>query len=473
MRKIWIWVLVLGLCLLLLAGALFMIQYRSYALSMTMLDKPIMAVEVGQTFDDPGAAAESYDWLRGYRDVPVSCTGTVDTAVPGVYKLTYTAEFHGIFCSESREVYVVESLDPVITLHQESGSYTLPGQEYAEEGYTATDWFDGDITHLVQRTEQDGVVTYTVTSSSGRTATAVRNIFYDDPFAPELVLNGGEEITVGAGQSFQDPGFTATDNVDGDLTEQVQVSGQVDIYAPGDYELLYTVTDSWGNTTTAVRKVTVDITMKNPIVPTGKVIYLTFDDGPGPYTNQLLDILAKYNVKATFFVVNSPNISIVKRMAEEGHSIGLHSTNHRYSQIYASEEAFYADMYKLQAIVAEYTGEKTYLVRFPGGSSNTISRRYCEGIMTQLTQSLPENGFRYFDWNVSSSDASSATTAEEVYRNVINGISGKKVSVVLQHDIKDFSVAAVERIIIWALANGYTFLPLTTDSPACAHRVAN
>ena len=93
--------------------------------------------------------------------------------------------------------------------------------------------------------------------------------------------------------------------------------------------------------------------------------------------------------------------------------------------------------------------------------------------MTQLTQSLPENGFRYFDWNVSSSDASSATTAEEVYRNVINGISGKKVSVVLQHDIKDFSVAAVERIIIWALANGYTFLPLTTDSPACAHRVAN
>ena len=473
MKKIWIWVLVLSLCLLLLAGALFMIQYRSYALSMTMLGKPIMAVEVGQSFDDPGATAESYDWLRGYREAPVSCSGTVDTTVPGVYKLTYTAQFHGIVYSESREVHVVESLDPVITLHQEPGSYTLPGQEYVEEGYTATDWFDGDITHLVQRTEQDGVVTYTVTSSSGRTATAVRNIFYDDPVAPELVLNGGEEITVGAGQPFQDPGFTATDNVDGDLTEQVQVSGQVDIYAPGDYELLYTVTDSWGNTTTVVRKVTVDVTMKNPMVPTGKIVYLTFDDGPSIYTNELLDILAKYDVKATFFVVNSPNISIVKRMAEEGHSIGLHSTNHRYSQIYASEEAFYADMYKLQAIVAEYTGEKTYLVRFPGGSSNTISRRYCEGIMTQLTQSLPENGFRYFDWNVSSSDASSATTAEEVYRNVINGISGKKVSVVLQHDIKDFSVAAVERIIIWALANGYTFLPLTTDSPACAHSVAN
>lgn len=471
MKKIWIWVLVL--CVVVLAGALFVIQYKSYELSMTMLGEPVVAVEVGQSFDDPGATAESYDRLRGYREAPVTCHGTVDTNTPGVYKLTYEAEFHGIFRSQSREVHVVESLDPVITLHEEPGSYTLPGQEYVEEGYTATDWFDGDITHLVQRQEQDGNVYYTVTSSSGLTATAVRSIFYDDPIAPELILNGGEEITVGAGQPFQDPGFTATDNVDGDLTAQVQVSGHVDIYAPSDYELVYTVTDSWGNTTTAVRKVTVDVTMRNPIVPTGKVIYLTFDDGPSGYTAQLLDVLKKYDVKATFFVVNSPNISIVKRMAEEGHSIGLHSTNHKYSQIYTSEEAFYADMYKLQAIVAEYTGENTYLVRFPGGSSNTVSRRYCEGIMTQLTQSLPENGFRYFDWNVSSSDASSATTAEEVYRNVINGVSGKKVSIVLQHDTKDFSVAAVERIIIWALANGYTFLPLTTDSPSCAHRVAN
>lgn len=471
MKKIWIWVLVL--CVVVLAGALFVIQYKSYELSMTMLGEPVVAVEVGQNFDDPGATAESYDRLRGYREAPVTCHGTVDTNTPGVYKLTYEAEFHGIFRSQSREVHVVESLDPVITLHEEPGSYTLPGQEYVEEGYTATDWFDGDITHLVQRYKQDGNVYYTVTSSSGRTATAVRNIFYDDPIPPELILAEGEEITVGAGQPFQDPGFTATDNVDGDLTAQVQVSGHVDIYAPSDYELVYTVTDSWGNTTTAVRKVTVDVTMRNPIVPTGKVIYLTFDDGPSGYTAQLLDVLKKYDVKATFFVVNSPNISIVKRMAEEGHSIGLHSTNHKYSQIYTSEEAFYADMYKLQAIVAEYTGENTYLVRFPGGSSNTVSRRYCEGIMTQLTQSLPENGFRYFDWNVSSSDASSATTAEEVYRNVINGVSGKKVSIVLQHDTKDFSVAAVERIIIWALANGYTFLPLTTDSPSCAHRVAN
>ena len=473
MKKIWIWVLMLSLCLLLLAGALFMIQYRSYALSMTMLGKPIVAVEVGQTFDDPGAAAESYDWLRGYREVPVSCDGTVDTATVGVYKLIYTAEFHGIVYSESREVHVVESLDPVITLHQEPGSYTLPGQEYVEEGYTATDWFDGDITHLVQRHERDGVVTYTVTSSSGRTGTAVRNIFYDDPIAPELILNGGEAIIIGAGQPFQDPGFTATDNVDGDLTAQVQVSGQVDIYAPGDYELVYTVTDSWGNTTTVVRKVTVDVHMKNPMVPTGKVIYLTFDDGPSIYTDELLDILAKYDVKATFFVVNTEAIGMTARMVAEGHSVGVHSITHNYATIYSSDEAYYEDLYGMQAIIAEYTGQNTYLLRFPGGSSNVVSKRYCEGIMSRLVKSVKENGFRYFDWNVDSMDAGGARTADEVFQNVVNGIAGRKTAVVLQHDTKDFSVAAVEKIILWGLANGYTFLPLTTDSPACAHRVAN
>lgn len=466
-------VLILVLCVLLLAGALFTLQYRSYDLTLDLLGEPVVAVEVGQEFTDPGATAESHDFLRGYRGAPVARSGQLDTGKPGVYTLVYTANFHGLVRTLSRQVHVVESLDPVITLHTDPDTYTLPGHTYQEEGYTAIDWFDGDITHLVQRTEEDGKVTYTVTSSAGRTGTAVRQIHYDDPIPPELVLNEGEAITVGAGQRFQDPGCTATDNVDGDLTDQVQVSGEVDIYRTGDYELTYTVTDSWGNTTTAVRKVTVDATMKNPIVSTGKVIYLTFDDGPGPYTDQLLDILAKYDVKATFFVLNASNISIVKRMADEGHSIGLHSTNHNYREIYTSEEAFYADMYKLQAIVESYTGEKTYLVRFPGGSSNTVSRRYCEGIMTQLTQSLPENGFRYFDWNVSSGDASSATTAEEVYRNVINGISGKKSAVVLQHDIKGFSVAAVEKIILWGLANGYTFLPLTEDSPSCAHRVQN
>ena len=473
MKKAWIWILIPVLCVLILAGALFMIQYRSYGLSLYLQGEPLIAVQIGDTFQDPGAVAESYDWLRGERMAAVSCLGTVDTAKEGIYTLTYESEFHGIVRRETRQVYVVESLDPVITLHYEPDAYTLPGSEYQEEGYTATDWYDGDITHLVQRTEEEGKVTYTVTSSSGRTATVERTIFYDDPIAPELILTEGESVTIGAGQPFTDPGFTATDNVDGDLTDQVQVSGQVDIFSTGDYELTYTVTDSWGNTTTVVRTVTVDVTMKNPSVSTGKVIYLTFDDGPSNYTGELLDILAKYDVKATFFVVNTGNIAITSRMAAEGHTVAIHSATHNYSYIYSSEENYYADLYKMQNIIAEHTGQLSYLIRFPGGSSNTVSRRYNKGIMTRLTQSVKENGFKYFDWNVDSNDAGGASTADEVFRNVVNGVSGRKTAIVLQHDTQKFSIDAVERIIIWGLANGYTFLPLTSGSPSCAHGVAN
>ncbi len=473
MRKQWIWILIIVLCLAILACALFVIQLNSYGLSLDLLGEPLIAIEVGDTFSDPGAKAESYDWLRGERVAPVSCRGTVDTSKAGIYELTYEAQFHGIVRSVSRQVHVVDSLDPVIILQYDPDAYTLPGDEYVEEGYTATDWFDGDITHLVQRTEVDGKVIYSVTSSSGRSTTVERTIFYNDPMAPELTLNEGNTLTIGAGQPFVDPGFTATDNVDGDLTAQVQVSGHVDIYSTGNYELTYTVTDAWGNTTTAVRTVVVDVTMKNPSVSTGKVIYLTFDDGPSDYTDELLDILAKYDVKATFFVVNTGAIAITGRMAAEGHTVAIHSATHNYSYIYANEDNYYADLYKMQSIIAQYTGETSYLVRFPGGSSNTVSRRYNKGIMSRLTVSLKENGYKYFDWNVDSNDAGGASTSDEVFRNVVNGVSGRKTAIVLQHDTQLFSINAVERIIIWGLANGYTFLPLTSGSPTCAHGVAN
>lgn len=477
MNKKWIWVLVLGLCVVILAGALFIIQAKSYHLFMTMQGERVMAVEVGQDFTDPGATAESYDFLRGYRNVSVTCQGTVDTLQVGVYELTYTAELKGILSNsqrrEHREVHVVESLDPVITLHADPDTYTLPGSQYQEEGYTATDWYDGDITHLVQRTEYEDKIVYSVTSSSGRSATAERPVVYNDPIAPELVLTDGDAITISAGTVFQDPGFTATDNLDGDLTGQVQVSGEIDPYTTGEYTLTYTVTDSWGNTATAVRNVTVEFTLTNPTVSTGKVIYLTFDDGPSNYTGELLDILAKYNVKATFFVVNTGAIAITGRMVAEGHSVGIHSATHNFSYIYSSEESYYADLYYMQSIIAEHTGQTTYLLRFPGGSSNSISKQYNTGIMTRLSQSVRERGFQYFDWNVDSDDAGCATTAEEVYNNVVAGVTGRKTAIVLQHDTKDFSVAAVERIIMWGLMNGYTFLPLTAGSPSCSHVIVN
>ncbi len=474
MKKKWMIWLIAPICVLIAAAAaFFVLQQDRYTLSMDMEGRPVMAVELGQAFTDPGAQAQANDRWLGCQSVTVDRTGQVDTGTLGVYRLRYRADYHGRVCTAYRDVHVVESLAPVITLAADPDAYTLPGAVYEEEGYTATDWYDGDLTELVQRTEENGVITYTVTNSAGLSATVQRQIRYDDPIPPEIVLEGGTELTVPGGKPYEDPGFWAKDNVDGDLTEQVAVSGKVDAYRPGTYPVTYTVTDRWGNTTTLTRNVTVEVNLKNPDSSTGKIIYLTFDDGPGKYTGALLDILAKYDAKASFFLVSTGNMGISQRMVDEGHTVAIHTATHNYAQIYASDEAFFADLYRMQEIIAANTGKTTYLMRFPGGSSNSVSAAYNKGIMSRLVKSVREKGFYYFDWNVDSRDAGGAKTAEEVFENVIRGIEGKNTAVVLQHDIYEYSVDAVERIIVWGLANGYVFLPLTEGSPSCAHGTVN
>lgn len=208
------------------------------------------------------------------------------------------------------------------------------------------------------------------------------------------------------------------------------------------------------------------------IIPTERVVYLTFDDGPSRNTERLLDILDKYNVKATFFVINTSHTDIIAEEFNRGHSVGIHCYTHDYRTIYADEDAYFADLDAMQDEIVKQTGENTTLLRFPGGSSNTASC-FNRGIMTRLTEAVAEKGFTYFDWNVSSGDAGRTTETAQVVENVISGIKKHKVSVVLQHDSKGFSIDAVEDIIVWGLENGYTFLPLSQDSPTCHHPVAN
>ncbi len=93
--------------------------------------------------------------------------------------------------------------------------------------------------------------------------------------------------------------------------------------------------------------------------------------------------------------------------------------------------------------------------------------------MSTLVNSVSSKGYKYFDWNVSSGDAGKNSNRNSVYNNVINGLKKRNVSIVLQHDTKGFTVDAVEEIILWGLANGYTFLPLDLSSPTCHHGVKN
>ena len=191
--------------------------------------------------------------------------------------------------------------------------------------------------------------------------------------------------------------------------------------------------------------------------------------------DRLLDILEKYNVKATFFVTNqsAPYASVMKRIVDDGHSIGIHTYTHEYKDIYSSKEAFFEDFNAIRQLIYDETGVWSTLSRFPGGSGGRISATYCPGIMTELAQILTDMGIQYFDWNVSSEDTGENKTAEAVYEAVIAGIQKRNVSCVLQHDIKSYSVTAVEAIIQWGLANGYTFLPLEASSPVFHQNIRN
>ena len=187
----------------------------------------------------------------------------------------------------------------------------------------------------------------------------------------------------------------------------------------------------------------------NPVKSSGKKVYLTFDDGPSSNTDQILDILKDYDVKATFFVVGKTDERSVKayqRIVEEGHTLAMHSYSHRYDEIYESKEAFARDLNSLQEYLYETTGVWPRIYRFPGGSSNTVSKVD----MQELIEYLTDIGITYFDWNVASGDAVSRTLpAETIVNNCLSGIEKQKESVILMHDAsnKGTTIEALPRII--------------------------
>ena len=208
------------------------------------------------------------------------------------------------------------------------------------------------------------------------------------------------------------------------------------------------------------------------------IIYLTFDDGPSSETTpQILDILEQKKIKATFFVLHysEKNEELIKKEAELGETIGLHGYTHTYSEVYQSADTCIENFKKIQQQVYQTTGKKSNIIRFPGGSSNKISKKYCEGVMTELSSRILNEGFRYFDWNVDSDDAGSAKTSDQVYNNVVSAIKENRSNVVLMHDFanNDKTVNALPRIIDYCMENGFVFRKITDDTPMVKHKINN
>ncbi len=208
------------------------------------------------------------------------------------------------------------------------------------------------------------------------------------------------------------------------------------------------------------------------------IIYLTFDDGPSAdSTPAILDILKNRNIKATFFVLHysEENEKYIIREKNEGHTIALHGYTHTYSELYQSADTCMENFRKIGEQVYNTTGIKSNIIRFPGGSSNTISKKYCEGVMTELVTKVIEAGYRYFDWNVDSDDAGHAKNSQNIYNNVTSLIKPGRNNVVLMHDFagNHKTIDALDSVISWGIEQGYVFRKITDETPMVKHGVNN
>lgn len=192
--------------------------------------------------------------------------------------------------------------------------------------------------------------------------------------------------------------------------------------------------------------------------------YLTFDDGPSKNTNTVLDILDRYGIKATFFVVPNDSQGCMEHLREihdRGHTIGVHSKSHDYRAIYKDVESYLNDFSAAYEIIYQATGEYPTLFRFPGGSINSYNRE----THAEIIQEMERRGFVYFDWNVSAEDAKNGITSDEVYQNVISTLGKKKSGVVLMHDSNPrvTTVEALPRIIETLQERGFQFDRLSNN----------
>lgn len=200
-----------------------------------------------------------------------------------------------------------------------------------------------------------------------------------------------------------------------------------------------------------------------------KFAYLTFDDGPSENTVKILDFLKANNIKATFFVLGkSSDDELYKRIVNEGHTLAIHSNTHEYGDIYKSVDSFMSDITALSNKLEKITGVKPTIMRFPGGSNNTISHRYGGGnIMDEIIQKVNDSGLTYFDWNVDSMDASANKQDKDVIvQSVLAGSKGKDEAVILMHDApaKTTTVEALPQIVEGLRKQGFSFRPITDDT---------
>ncbi len=437
-----------------------------------------VTVAQGSEYVDEGATATRY---RKDISDELYMTDDVDTSELGTYEVKYNLDGRWRTYSARRKVKVTDQTAPEIVPVGDEVIIVDDFSEYKEQGATAIDNCDGDVSDTLKISKPEQVtdymqeVTYTAKDKAGNEGVFVRQIELRDDVDPEISLNGEEVVTIDRFTEFDDPWVTATDNRAGDISDSVERTGYIDIYRVGTYEVTYTATDTSGNSVSCNRTVEVE----NAPFPEDHTIYLTFDDGPSSdVTVEILDTLKENDIKATFFILDydEDKLPIIQRMIDEGHTIGIHGYSHEYNEIYASVDAFMDSINTLTEKLKKDTGYEAFCMRFPGGSSNTVSRNYCPGIMTELVEKVTDEGWMYFDWNVDSTDAEGNNVAvSTLISHVESELDPDQANVVLCHDTgaKQTTAEALQTYIDYGKENGYTFKPITEDTVQIHHGLNN
>jgi peptidoglycan/xylan/chitin deacetylase (PgdA/CDA1 family) len=398
----------------------------------------------------------------------IQIEGEVDPNKMGEYTLSYSR----LLQKDSVIVTVADTQAPVVTAKdlEVDTTQSVAVEDFIESYSDVQDVsFSFEESPDLSKTGKQKLTILAEDASGNVCKSTVTLTRTEDQTGPEIE-DLQESYTIKQGQSFELDLPSAKDDFDPNPQVEVDTSA-VKSEVPGTYTIQVSATDRSGNVTTKQSQVVVE---EDPTYGK-KVVYLTFDDGPSYNTPEVLKILDKYGVKATFFVTGNGadyQENILKAY-QAGHAIGLHTYTHDYAKVYASVDAYFNDLQKVSDLVESITGYKSDLIRFPGGSSNTVSANYTPGIMSQLVNLVQEKGYQYFDWNVSSSDASGTNVAVD---KIISGAEAEGDQlVILFHDTfgKDTTVEALPTIIEYYQSKGYVFMPLTKDSYPAHHGVNN
>lgn len=425
-----------------------------------------LSIEVFSEYNDAGFIVKK--GKKEYKNYTEDIKCDVDTNVLGKYNCEYNIKVVGKSYNLKRIVNVIDSTKPVIEVNVDKLTKKYCDGTFAEEfSYIGTDNYDGNITDSIIVEETDSEYILKLTDSSNNETSISIPIVKESKPDSYISLNGSKNIQLTVGSTYNESGASIYDGCGKKMNYNINIEGSVNTNVVGSYTIKYTA-----NVDGKILSATRTINVNNPSGK-GKIVYLTFDDGPGGYTQSILNTLDKYGVKATFFVTNQfPKYQyLIGEEARRGHAVGIHTYSHKWS-IYDSVDAYMNDFNAISDIIVSETGIKPYIFRFPGGSSNTVSKGHSIGIVSTLANKLVNEGYAYFDWNVGSGDSDGASVSK-IISNVKSGMQSHNTSVVLMHDIKKNTASALDDILSYGVNNGYTFKTLNTSSYGAHHKIAN